>query len=134
MFQQVAKYSVQMTNILFSLSDIEIMNKQIIEEKDKIVQHLFGALENEQKFKAKLQIKNSENNHVLAKLQVVKQKINNMEKQSKYLENIITERDSLHATLKQIDANYWGFKVKKDTLSIEHNRLKKITRTWRKLS
>jgi hypothetical protein len=31
-----------------------------------------------------------------------------MEKQSKDLENIIIERDSMQATLKEIDANYWG--------------------------
>jgi hypothetical protein len=48
-----------------------------------------------------------------------------MEKQSKDLENIIIERDSLQATLKEIDANYWGLKAEKDTLSIEHNKLQK---------
>ncbi len=48
-----------------------------------------------------------------------------MEKQSKDLENIKIERDSLQATLKEIDANYWGLKAKKDTLSIEHNKLKR---------
>jgi len=41
------------------------------------------------------------------------------------LENIIIERDSLHATLKEIDANYWGLKAKKDTLSIEHNKFQR---------
>jgi hypothetical protein len=43
-----------MTNILFRLSDMEIINKQIIEENDKFVQNLQGALEKEQKLKAKL--------------------------------------------------------------------------------
>jgi hypothetical protein len=33
MFQQVVQYNVQMKNILFRLSDIEIKNKQIIKEK-----------------------------------------------------------------------------------------------------
>jgi hypothetical protein len=41
------------------------------------------------------------------------------------LENIIIERDSLQATLKEIDANYWGLKVEKDTLNIKHNKLQK---------
>jgi hypothetical protein len=50
--------------------------------------------------------KNNENNQVLIELQVTKQKINNMEKQNKDLENIIIEKDFLQATLKEIDANY----------------------------
>jgi hypothetical protein len=36
-----------MTNILLRLSDLEIKNKQIIEEKDKSNQNLQGALEKE---------------------------------------------------------------------------------------
>jgi hypothetical protein len=48
-----------------------------------------------------------------------------MEKQNKDLENIKIERDSLQATLKEIDANYWGFKIDKDILSVEHNKLQK---------
>ncbi len=48
-----------------------------------------------------------------------------MEKQNKDLENIKMERDSLHATLKETDANYQGFKVKKDILNVEHNKLQK---------
>jgi hypothetical protein len=35
------------------------------------------------------------------------------------------EIDSLHATLKETNANYWGLKVEKDTLSIEHNKLQR---------
>jgi hypothetical protein len=35
MFQQVVEYNVQMTNTLFRFFDLEIKNKQIIEEKDK---------------------------------------------------------------------------------------------------
>jgi len=35
------------------------------------------------------------------------------------------ERDSLHATLKERDANCWGLRVEKDTLSIEHGKLQK---------
>jgi hypothetical protein len=40
MFQQAAEYSVQMTNILFILFNLEMKNKLIIEEKDKSVQNL----------------------------------------------------------------------------------------------
>ncbi len=54
MFQQVAKYNVQMTNILFRFFNLEIKNKQIIEKKDKYVQNLQGALEKERKLKVKL--------------------------------------------------------------------------------
>jgi hypothetical protein len=43
-----------MTNILLIFFDLEIKNKQIIEEKDRSVQNLQGALEKEQKLKAKL--------------------------------------------------------------------------------
>jgi len=35
------------------------------------------------------------------------------------------ERDSLQATLKKTNVNYWGLKVEKDTLSIKHNKLLK---------
>ncbi len=52
MFQHIAKYSVQMTNILFRLLDLEIRNKQIIKEKNRYIQNLQGVLEKEQKFKA----------------------------------------------------------------------------------
>ncbi len=55
MFKHVAKYNVQMTYILLKLSDLEIKNKQIIEEKDRFIQNLQGALEKEQKFKVELQ-------------------------------------------------------------------------------
>jgi hypothetical protein len=34
-----------MTNILFRLSDLEIRNEQIIEEKDKFIQNLQGVSE-----------------------------------------------------------------------------------------
>jgi hypothetical protein len=53
-----------------------------------------------------LQSRNNENSLILAKLQATKYKINNMEKHSKDLENIRVEMDSLHAILKEIDANY----------------------------
>jgi chromosome segregation ATPase len=79
-------------------------------------------LEREQKLKVKLQDRNSDNSQVLAELQVARQKINNMEKH-KDLENIRMERDYLHATLKEIDGNYLNLKAKKDTLSVEHNKL-----------
>jgi hypothetical protein len=49
--------------------------------------------------------------------------MNNMEKQNKDLENIRMERDSLQTTLKETNANYWGLKIEKDTLSIEHSKL-----------
>ncbi len=48
-----------------------------------------------------------------------------MEKQSKDLENIRIERDSLQATLKETNANYWGLKADRDTLSIEHKNLQR---------
>ncbi len=48
-----------------------------------------------------------------------------MEKQIKDLENIIIERDSLQATLKETNANYWGLKAEKDTLSIKHSKLQR---------
>jgi hypothetical protein len=37
MFQHATKYSVQMTNIMFKLSYLEIKNKHIIEKKDKSI-------------------------------------------------------------------------------------------------
>jgi chromosome segregation ATPase len=48
-----------------------------------------------------------------------------MDKQNKGLDNIKIKRDSLQATLKEIDANYWGLKAKKDTLNIKHNKLQR---------
>jgi hypothetical protein len=42
-----------------------------------------------------------------------------MEKHSKDLYNIIVERDSLQATLKETNANYWDLKGEKDILSVE---------------
>ncbi len=39
MFQHVVEYSVQMTNIRIRLFNLEIKNKQIIEEKDRFVQN-----------------------------------------------------------------------------------------------
>ncbi len=123
MFQQVAKYNVQMTNILLRLFDLEIKNKKII-EKGRLVQNLQRTLEKEQKLKAKLQDRNNENIQILTEFQATKQNINNMEKQSKDLENIRIERDSLHA-IKETNANYQGLKAKKDTLSIKHNKFQK---------
>jgi hypothetical protein len=35
------------------------------------------------------------------------------------------ERASLQVILKEANANYWGLKAKKDTLSIEHSKLQK---------
>jgi hypothetical protein len=54
MFQQAIEYNLQMINILLKLFDLEIRNEQIIEEKDRFVQNLQGALEKEQKFEAEL--------------------------------------------------------------------------------
>ncbi len=68
MFQQATEYNTQMTKILFRFSNMEFKNKQIIEEKDKYVQNLQGALEKEQKPKAKLHVKHDENNEILIKL------------------------------------------------------------------
>ncbi len=84
-----------MTNILLKLSNLELKNKQIMKENDKFVQNLQGALEKEQKLKVKLQVKQNENNEVLAKSQTTKQKINNMEKHNKDVKKIRVERDSL---------------------------------------
>jgi len=47
MFQKIVEYSVQMTNILLRLFNLEIMNKQIIEEKGRSIQNLQGTLEKE---------------------------------------------------------------------------------------
>jgi hypothetical protein len=35
------------------------------------------------------------------------------------------ERDSLQATLKETNANYWGLKTKKDIMNIKHNKLQR---------
>ncbi len=105
MFQQAIEYNVQVVNILFRVFNLEIMNKQIIDEKDRSIQNLQGALEKEQKLKAELQDRNNENNKILAELQATKQKINNMEMHSNNLENIRIKRDSLHATLKETNVN-----------------------------
>jgi hypothetical protein len=43
-----------------------------------------------------------------------------MDKHSKDLKNIKVERDSLQATLKEIDANYWNLKANKDIMNVEH--------------
>jgi predicted nucleic acid-binding Zn-ribbon protein len=48
-----------------------------------------------------------------------------MEKHNKDMENIKVERDSLHATLQELDVNYWNLKAKKDNLSVEHSKLQK---------
>jgi tRNA pseudouridine-54 N-methylase len=88
-----------MTNILFKLFDLEIINKQIREENDKFVQNLQGDLEKEQKFKVELHVKHDENNEVLEELKTTRQKINNIEKYNKDLEEIKVERDSLQTTL-----------------------------------
>jgi len=53
---------------LLRLSNLEIKNKQIIEEKDRTIENLQGALEKEQKLKVELQDKNIKNNQVLAEL------------------------------------------------------------------
>jgi hypothetical protein len=61
----------------------------------------------------------------LVELQVARQKINNMEMQNKDLEKVKIERDSLRSTLKEINANYYNLKAKKDILSVEHNKFQK---------
>jgi len=57
-------------------------------------------LENEQKFKVDLQVRKNENNGVLAKLQITKEKVNNMEKHNKDMENMKINKDSLQAIMK----------------------------------
>ncbi len=86
-----------MTNILFRLFDLEIKYKQIIKEKDKFVQNLQVDLEKEQKLKVELHVKHEENNEVLEELKTTRQKINNIEKYNKDLEEIKVKRDSLQA-------------------------------------
>ncbi len=54
MFQQLVEYNVQMTNNWIRLFNLEINNKWIIEEKDRFVQNMQGALEKEHKLGAKL--------------------------------------------------------------------------------
>ncbi len=48
-----------------------------------------------------------------------------MEKHIKDLKKIKVERDSLQATLTQTDVSYQKFKLEKDSLSVEHNKLQK---------
>ncbi len=84
-----------------------------------------GALEQEQKLKTKLQVRKNENSEVLAKLQTTGQKINNMEKHNKDLDNIRVKKDSFQLILKQKNANYQKLKAEKDSLSVKHNKLQK---------
>jgi hypothetical protein len=48
-----------------------------------------------------------------------------MEKYNKDLENIKMERDFLHATIKETNANYWTLEAKKDILSVKCNKFQK---------
>ncbi len=48
-----------------------------------------------------------------------------MEKHNKDLEKIKVEKDSLQATLMQIDANYQKLNIEKDSLRVAHNKLYK---------
>ncbi len=48
-----------------------------------------------------------------------------MEKHNKDLENIRVEKDFLHATLKEMNTNYWNLKAKKDILSVKHSKFQK---------
>jgi hypothetical protein len=88
-----------MTNILLILFNLEIENKFIIEE-DISIQNLKAALEKEQKFKAKLQVRKNENSEILVELLITRQNINNMEKHNKDLEIIRVDMDPLKVTLK----------------------------------
>ncbi len=108
MFKQVIECSVQVTNILLRLSNLEIKNQQIIEEKGKFVQDLQGALKKEQKLKAKLQNRNNENSKVLAKLQVARHKSYKTSRiksfETKNLDNILK-------TLKSIGYYFWHINI-----------------------
>jgi hypothetical protein len=53
-----------MTNILLIFFNLEIRNKQLLEE-DISIQNLQGVLEKEKKFKAKFQVRKNGNNEVL---------------------------------------------------------------------
>jgi len=46
-FKDVIEYNVHMKIILFRISNLEIKNKHIIEEKDIYIQNLQGILENQ---------------------------------------------------------------------------------------
>ncbi len=116
MFQQATYYSVQMTNILIRFSDLEISNKQVIEEKDKFIYNLQGGFQERVEIRSKV---------TGQELQKIRQKINNMEKHDKDLENIIVERDFLQEIMKQTNANYWKLKTKKDALNVEYNKLQR---------
>ncbi len=70
-------------------------------------------------------MKQNENNEVLAQLHIARHNINNMENHNKDLEKIIIEKDYLQFFLIQMDANYWKFKLEKDFLNVEHNKLQK---------
>jgi hypothetical protein len=52
-------------------------------------------MEKVQKLKAKLQVRKNENSEVLAELQTTREKINNMEKHNKDLENTKVDKDYL---------------------------------------
>ncbi len=52
-------------------------------------------MEKDNKLKVELYMTQDENNEVWAKLQTTRQKVNDMEKHNKDLENIRVERDSL---------------------------------------
>ncbi len=75
MFKQVVEYNVHMTNILLRLSNMQIKNKQIIEEKDRSIQNLQGTLEKEQKLKVEFQDRNNENSKVLVELKAFDKKL-----------------------------------------------------------
>jgi hypothetical protein len=70
-------------------------------------------------------VKQDDNNEVLAKLQTFRQKINNMEKHNKDIENIEVDIDFLQATLMKTNVKYCKLKTKKDFLSVEHNKLQR---------
>ncbi len=125
MVQHAAKYITQMTDILLKFYDLGIINKQITKEKDKFVQNLQGILEKGQKLKAKLQVKQDDNNEVLAKLQTTRQKINNMEKHNKDLKKSRVEKDFLQSTLMHTNVNYYKLKTQKDSLGVERNKLQR---------
>jgi len=54
-----------------------------------------------------------------------------MEKHNEDLENIKVEKDFLQATMMQTYAKYWKLKTKKDSMSVEHNKLQKYYRNMK---
>lgn len=125
MFQRATKYNTQMTNILFIFFNLEIRNKQIIEEKDISIHNLQGVLEKEQKLKTKLQVKKHENNEVLTKLELANIILTSWKSTTRIYRKSKWKKILCRQLLTQINANYQKLKIEKDSLNVGHNKLHK---------